>query len=185
MPNRNPDTPKITDIACIPTLDVYLALLASVHHQYLPAKGPEGFVHLQMARKVAQAVKRIVRHQHWRYELDEFTHIEAYLSDLLVLDEMTLMARYAGYACSSSLLSCRQICTPAPELPYVSVAADSGHAGQGRAKQRLKAASSENVSFCCYGRIACYIRVKQDHETDVVVRTLVRDFKKKQIQHLE
>ena len=103
MSNCESDEPKITDIACIPTLDLYVALLASVHHQYLPAKGPDGFIHLQMARKVAQAVKRIVRHQHWRYELGEFMHIEAYLSDLLVLDETALMARYAGYACSSSL----------------------------------------------------------------------------------
>eukprot|EP00277_Geminigera_cryophila_P014563 CAMPEP_0179446254 /NCGR_PEP_ID=MMETSP0799-20121207/29650_1 /TAXON_ID=46947 /ORGANISM="Geminigera cryophila, Strain CCMP2564" /LENGTH=147 /DNA_ID=CAMNT_0021235013 /DNA_START=53 /DNA_END=496 /DNA_ORIENTATION=- len=81
------------DVPCVPLLDGFLAILANVNQKYGPDTMARGLLHLRKARHVAQAVKRMVRHQHWRYHFAEIKPVEAYLSDLLVLDSQTLMTR--------------------------------------------------------------------------------------------
>ena len=53
-----------------------------------------------------------MRHQHWRYHLEEIKPVEAYLSDLLVLDSQSLMTRYVLQCVTvcCSVLQCVAVC---------------------------------------------------------------------------
>jgi hypothetical protein len=87
------------DVPCVPLLDGFLVLLAKIYSMHGQDTFQGGLLNLRKARHLAQTVKQIIRHQHWRYDFQDIAHVEAYLSDLLVLDHQTLMAR--SHACES------------------------------------------------------------------------------------
>ena len=82
------------DVPCVPLLDPLLADLARVHGDCgAPDTTPQGLLHLSKARRLAAALKRITRHQHWRYNFPPAPHVARYLSDPLVLEPAQLLAR--------------------------------------------------------------------------------------------
>ena len=91
---------SLQDVPCVPLLDCFLCLLVNAQHDHGSDVAPNGQLNLPKARLVSQTVKRIVRHQHWRYEFESIKPVESYLSDLLVLDAPTLMSR--SLACEPS-----------------------------------------------------------------------------------
>ena len=82
------------DVPCVPLLDPLLADLARVHGDWGAADTtPQGLLHLSKARHLAAALKRITRHQHWRYNFPPAPHVARHLSDPLVLEPAQLLAR--------------------------------------------------------------------------------------------
>ncbi|KAJ1467774.1 hypothetical protein T484DRAFT_1857652, partial [Baffinella frigidus] len=55
------------DVPCLPFLEPFLADLTRVHKECGPDTTPQGLLNLPKARRLASSLKRITRHQHWRY----------------------------------------------------------------------------------------------------------------------
>ena len=91
---------SLQDVPCVPLLDCFLCSLVNAQHDHGSDVAPNGQLNLPKARLVSHTVKRIVRHQHWRYDFETIKPVESYLSDLLVLDAPTLMSR--SLACEPS-----------------------------------------------------------------------------------
>jgi len=80
---------------CVPFLMGYLSEITRIHKQHkdMLLNAGSQVLNLRKARLLASAVKRIVRHQDCRYNFPVLEPVESYLSDLLIVDQETLIAR--------------------------------------------------------------------------------------------